>query len=79
MAYTIKFDRTDYNKNDQYVTHIRNCARAEGYTTVAGFQDWAKEAFDATIRRSKDNWEWTSISFKTQQDMTKFILGFKSR
>ena len=76
MSYTILFKR---DKNgltiDPLVDKIRVAARAEGWTRMVGFKDWAQETYNATLRAGKYD-DWTSISFDTEQDMNRFKQHF---
>jgi hypothetical protein len=54
---------------------IRTAARAEGWSRMVGFKDWAKETYNATLRAGMYD-DWTSISFKTEQDMNRFKEHF---
>jgi len=73
---TILFKR---NKNgltiDPLMDKIRTAARAEGWSRMVGFKDWAKETYNATLRAGMYD-DWTSISFKTEQDMNRFKEHF---
>lgn len=60
---------------DSLMDQIRTAARAEGWSMMAGFKDWAKETYNATLRAGMYD-DWTSISFKTEQDMNKFKHDF---
>jgi len=76
MALTIKFKRNEYGTTvDPTVDRIRKAARAEGWVGMAGFKDWAKENYNATLRSGKYD-DWTSISFKYEDDMLHFVLKF---
>lgn len=76
MSYTILFKR---GKNgltiDPMMDKIRVAAKAEGWSRMVGFKDWAKETYNATLRAGKYD-DWTSISFKTEQDMNRFKQHF---
>lgn len=76
MTNTILFKR---NKNgltiDPLMDKIRTAARAEGWSRMVGFKDWAKETYNATLRAGMYD-DWTSISFKTEQDMNRFKEHF---
>ena len=76
MANTILFER---NKNghttDPLMDRIREAAKAEGWTRMVGFKDWAKEHYNATLRAGLYD-DWTSISFKTAQDLDRFKQDF---
>lgn len=76
MTNTILFKR---DKNgltiDPLMDRIREAARAEGWSRMAGFKDWAKENYNATLRAGLYD-DWTSISFKTDQDMNRFKQRF---
>lgn len=77
MSYTILFQR---NQNritvDPLVDAIRSAARAEKWVGMSGFKQWAKETYNATLRSGMYD-DWTSISFKSEQDMNKFKQDFK--
>lgn len=72
----IKFNR-DVNgcTNDQIMDKVRSAARAAGWTGMAGFKQWAKENYNATLRAGRYD-DWTSIGFKNTQDMLKFKHDF---
>ncbi len=76
MTSTILLKR---NKNgltiDPLMDRIREAARAEGWSRMAGLKDWAKENYNATLRAGLHD-DWTSISFKTEQDMNRFKQQF---
>jgi len=76
MTHTILFKR---DKNgltiDPLMDKIRVAARAEGWTRMVGFKDWARETYNATLRAGKYD-DWTSISFDTEQDMNRFKEDF---
>ena len=68
---TIKFKLYD----DPLMDRIRQAARKESWTTVAGFKDWAKETYNATLRSGK--WgDVTSISFYHTDDYERFKQSF---
>ena len=76
MAHTILFKRDSYgNTIDPLMDRIREAAKAEGWTRMVGFKDWAKENYNATLRAGLYD-DWTSITFKTEQDLTKFKQHF---
>ena len=76
MAYTIRFERDEnVRTRDLLINRIREAARAEGWVGMAGFKDWAKETYNATLRAGLHN-NWTSITFKTEQDLTRFRQHF---
>lgn len=70
--YTIRFKG---EIQDPLVDQIRKTARDHHWTGMNGFKQWAKENYNATLRSNVYN-EWTSISFKTNQDMIKFKEDF---
>ena len=76
MANTILFKR---DKNgytiDPLMDAIRSAAIAEGWSRMVGFKEWAKETYNATLRAGMYD-DWTSISFKTEQDLNKFKQHF---
>lgn len=76
MSYTIEFIRdTNGYTTDSLAADIREAARAERWTGMAGFKQWAKETYNATLRAGRYD-DWTSISFKTEQDMNRFKQHF---
>jgi hypothetical protein len=75
MTNTILFKRENTLTVDPLMDRIRNAARAEGWTGIAGFKQWAKETYKATLRAGKYD-DWTSISFKSEQDLKRFKQHF---
>lgn len=75
MAHTILFKREGTYNVDPLMDKIRVAARAEGWSRMVGFKDWAKENYNATLRAGKYD-DWTSISFNTEQNMIKFKQDF---
>ena len=76
MAHTVLFERNEYGHTiDPVVDAIRVQARSEGWTRMEGFKAWAKEAYNATLRAGIYD-DWTSITFKTAQDLNKFKQDF---
>jgi hypothetical protein len=75
MSYTILFKRENTITVDPLMGKIRAAARAEGWSRMVGFKDWAKETYNATLRSGKYD-DWTSISFKTEESMKKFKQDF---
>jgi hypothetical protein len=75
MTHTILFKRENALTVDPLMDKIRAAARAEKWAGVAGFKEWAKETYRATLRAGKYD-DWTSISFKTEQDMNRFKEHF---
>lgn len=76
MANTILFKRENSTTVDPLMDKIRAAARSEGWAGMAGFKEWAKETYCATLRAGKYD-DWTSVSFKTEQDMNKFKKDFE--
>lgn len=76
MNLTIKFKRSGGETDDPLVDYIRASARKEGWTGVIGFQMWARLNYNAQLRHGKYG-DWTSIRFKNEQDMVKFLMGFR--
>ena len=76
MTHTIKFER-DRNGNtvDLRIQKIREAAKAESWTGMAGIKQWAKETHNATLRAGKYD-DWTSISFESERDLMLFTLKF---
>lgn len=68
MAFTIRFDGS---RNDPFVSFIRQQARAEGWSGIQGFKEFAKITYKATLRSGIYD-DWTSISFPTLADMNRF-------
>lgn len=76
MSYTIKFLRdTNGYTTDPLMDDIKTAARAEKWAGMAGFKQWAKETYNATLRAGRHD-DWTSISFKTEQDLNRFKQHF---
>lgn len=65
IMYSIKFDS---DGNGSLIDAIRTAAKADRWTTMVGFKQWAKEKYNATLR--------TSIYFKNEQDMNRFKIDF---
>lgn len=76
MAYTILFDRdkNGYTK-DALMDAIRAKARADKWVGIKGFKQWAKESYNATLRSGMYD-DWTSITFKTEEDLNRFKQHF---
>ena len=76
MTNTILFERDKAGYTiDPLMDRIREAARAEKWAGQKGFKQWAKETYNATLRSGiYDN--WTSITFKTEQDLTRFKQHF---
>ena len=70
MANTIKL-----SDNYNLVCKIREAATKERWTGMAGFKQWAKENYNATLRAGRYD-DWTSIAFKNEQDFDKFKEHF---
>ena len=75
MRNTILFKRENNFTVDPLMDRIRKVAKTEGWVGMAGFKDWAKETYSATLRSGKYD-DWTSISFKTEQDLNRFKEHF---
>lgn len=76
MTHTIMFMRdTKGYTTDPLTADIRSAARADKWVGMAGFKQWAQETYNATLRAGKYD-DWTSISFKTEQDMNRFKQRF---
>lgn len=76
MTNTILFKRDNNGLTiDPLMDKIRDAARAAGWSRMAGFKDWARETYHATLRAGLYD-DWTSISFKTEQDMSRFKQHF---
>jgi hypothetical protein len=75
MSNTILFKRENGNTVDPLIDGIRKAARAEGWAGTDGFKQWAKETYKATLRSGK-YYDWTSISFKSEQDLKRFKEHF---
>lgn len=71
MAFTIKFKQS--GEEDPTMEQIRKAARADGWAGITGLKEWAKENYNATLRYGVYG-TWTSISFKTEEDMLMFTL-----
>ena len=76
MTNTILFDR-DQNGHtiDPLMDRARAAAKAEKWTGLKGIKQWAKETYNATLRSGPHD-DWTSISFKTEQDLNRFKEHF---
>jgi hypothetical protein len=76
MANTILFERdeTGYT-TDPLMGRIREVARKEKWAGQQGFKQWAKETYNATLRAGIYD-DWTSITFKTEQDLNRFKQDF---
>ncbi len=70
MTNTIKLS-DDYD----LVCKIREAATKERWAGMAGFKQWAKENYNATLRAGRYG-DWTSIAFKNDQDFNKFKEHF---
>lgn len=69
---TILFERDKWgNTVDQRVEFIRETARNQGYVLMAGFKDWAKDTYRATLRAGVND-DWTSINFKSVETLAQF-------
>ena len=68
-------DKMGYT-DDPLMDAIRIVARSQKWTGQKGFKQWAKETYNATLRTGMYD-DWTSISFKTEQDMNRFNQDFK--
>ena len=76
MAHSIVFLRDSHGHTiDPLMAQIREAARKEKWVGMMGFKDWAKENYNATLRAGKYD-DWTSISFKTAQDLNRFKQDF---
>ena len=77
MAHTFCFNR-DKNgyTTDPVMDAIRIAARDQKWVGKAGFKEWAKENYNATLRAGIYD-DWTSISFKSEKDMKKFSEDFR--
>ena len=60
---------------DPLMEKIRAAARAEKWVGIVGFKEWAKETYNATLRAGRYD-DWTSITFKTEQDLNRFKTDF---
>ena len=77
MTHTIRFNRESGGyTGDPLVDAIRITAKGLGWTGMAGIKEWAKKTYSATLRSGVYD-DWTSISFKNEQDMKKFEQDFK--
>ena len=68
--HTIAFDRSGQT-TDPIIDKIRQAARTQQWTGIAGIKQWAKETYRATLRTNIYN-DWTRITFKTAEDMARF-------
>ena len=59
------------------VTKMREEAKAERWTGVAGFKEWAKKTWKATLRINADSGDWTSITFMKEEDLNKFKQHYR--
>jgi ribonuclease D len=76
MSNTIWFKRECGLTVDPLMDRIRIAARAEGWAGMAGLKQWAKETCNATLRTNKYRDRWTSISFRSEEDLKKFKQHF---
>ena len=60
MSYTIKLNKTEW------IESIRAAIRAEGWTGTAGFKEWAKETYNATLNFNCYG-DMSSIKFKSEE------------
>lgn len=72
---SIKFTRT-LTESGNYRDHpavqlIRLEARAKGWAGMAGFKEYCKEEYNATLRCGNDS-NWTSIVFKDSVNLNRF-------
>lgn len=72
MANTILFNG---DRRDPLVDKIRLTAKSQGWSLMAGIKQWAKETYGATLRSGRHD-NWTSITFKTEEDLTRFKKDF---
>lgn len=75
MTLTITFKRQFDGIKDPLLEKIRTEARKDGWVGMAGFKDWAKEKFNATLRSGKSQ-NWTSIKFNSRSDLERFEKYF---
>jgi hypothetical protein len=76
MVDTILFKRDNNGYTvDPLIPKIREAATKERWTGMAGFKQWAKENYNATLRAGRYD-DWTSIAFKNEQDFDKFKEHF---
>jgi hypothetical protein len=76
MTNTILFNRDQNGYTvDPLMENIRAAAKAEKWVGMKGFKQWAKETYNATLRAGRYD-DWTSISFKTEQDFARFKEHF---
>ena len=54
--------------------HLRKLARAQGYATVAGFQEFAVQELNAKLYIGREH-NITGIGFRREEDRTMFALG----
>jgi hypothetical protein len=62
--------------NTPLLDKIRIAARKEKWSTVAGFKEWARETYNATMR-SGEAGDITSISFYKEPDYERFQKDFE--
>lgn len=72
MANTILFNG---GTKDPLVHKIRFAAKSQGWALMAGIKQWAKETYGATLRSGRHD-NWTSITFKTEEDFNRFKEHF---
>lgn len=77
MVYKIIFTRNSNGYTiDPLVDNIRKEARQEKWTGINGLKQWAKETYNAILRTGPHD-DWTSITFKTELDFTRFKQRFE--
>lgn len=71
MANTVMFT----GEKDPVVYKIRLAARSQGWTSMAGIKQWTRETYNATLRSGRHG-NRTSITFKTESDLSRFKKDF---
>lgn len=76
MPLTILFRRDSNGYTvDPLMDRIREAARADKWVGMQGYKEWARNTYNATLRAGRYD-DWTSITFKTEQDLKKFQQHF---
>lgn len=73
MTHTIRFKRSGGETDDVLADRIRAAARSDGWTGREGFNEWARINYRAKLRFGVTGL-MTSIKFKDEQDMVRFLL-----
>lgn len=76
--YNILWGRYEMKSDDFHPAHkhLRKLARAQGYVSVAGFQEFAKVELNAKLYFGRGH-NITGIVFEREEDRTLFALGIE--